>query len=202
MTIVRRLARPLLAASFVQEGLDAVLHPAKRVDQARPLVQDVAAPLGLPKDPELFIRANGAVMMGAGALFALGRMPRLTGLALAATVAPGVYLHVMSLRTEKDGERRTAELDDMLRDLGRLGGALLAAVDTQGRPGIAWRSRHAAEHLGASAPRATRAGPPGGLVAGRGTRSPPSAPTEGRRGREGAASGGRRAAAEEGPDLR
>jgi uncharacterized membrane protein YphA (DoxX/SURF4 family) len=157
MTIVRRLARPMLAVSFVREGLDAVLHPAKRVDQARPLVQAVAAPLGLPQDPELFIRANGAVMMGAGALFALGRMPRLTGLALAATVAPGVYLHVMSLRTEKDGERRKTELDDMLRDLGRLGGALLAAVDTQGRPGLAWRSRHAAEHLGASAQRTTRA---------------------------------------------
>jgi hypothetical protein len=84
-------------------------------------------------------------------------MPRLTGLALAATVAPGVYLHVMSLRTEKDGERRRAELDDMLRDLTRLGGALLAAADTQGKPGLAWRSRHAAEHLGASAERTRRA---------------------------------------------
>src|ERR1043165_6588906 len=122
MTIVRRLARPLLAASFVQEGLDAVMHPGKRTERAQPLVDAVAGPLGLPKDPELLIRANGAVMAGAGALFALGRMPRLTGLLLAATVAPGVYLHVVSMRSD------------------RLGGALLAAVDTQGRPGLAWRS--------------------------------------------------------------
>jgi putative oxidoreductase len=157
MTIVRRLARPMLAASFVQEGLDAVLHPGKRADQARPLVEAVAKPLGLPEDPELLIRANGAVMVGAGALFALGRLPRLTGLALAATVVPGVYLHVMALRGEKDSDRRNAERDDLLRDLGRLGGALLAAVDTQGRPGLAWRGRHAAEHLGASAQRTTRA---------------------------------------------
>src|SRR5918911_280966 len=138
MTIVRRLARPLFAASFIQEGLDAVLHPGKRAEQARPLVEAVAKPLGLPQDPELLIRANGAVMMGAGTLFALGRMPRLTGLALAATVAPGVYLHVMSLRSEKDGERRNAERDDLLRDLSRLGAAPLAAVDTQGRPSRAW----------------------------------------------------------------
>ncbi|HYY10828.1 MAG TPA: DoxX family membrane protein [Kineosporiaceae bacterium] len=157
MTIVRRLARPLLAASFVQEGLDAVLHPAKRVERARPLVDAVAGPLNLPRDPELLIRANGAVMAGAGALFALGRLPRLTGLALAATVAPGIYLHVTSIRQEKDGERRRAERDDLMRDLGRLGGALLAAVDTQGRPGLAWRSKHAAEHLGTSAKRTTRA---------------------------------------------
>jgi uncharacterized membrane protein YphA (DoxX/SURF4 family) len=157
MTIVRRLARPLLAASFVQEGLDAVLHPGKRTERARPLVEAVAGPLGLPKDPELLIRANGAVMVGAGALFALGRLPRLTGLALAATVAPGIYLHVVSLRSEKDGERRSSERDDLLRDLSRLGGALLAAVDTQGRPGLAWRSKHAAEHLGTSAKRTTRA---------------------------------------------
>ena len=84
-------------------------------------------------------------------------MPRITGLAMAATLAPGLYLHVMSLRTEKDGERRKSEFDDLLRDLGRFGGTLLAAVDTQGRPGLAWRSRHAAEHLGASAHRTTRA---------------------------------------------
>jgi uncharacterized membrane protein YphA (DoxX/SURF4 family) len=157
MTIVRRLARPLLAASFVQEGLDAVLHPGMRSERARPLVDAVAKPLGLPNDPELLIRANGAVMIGAGALFALGRMPRLTGLALAATLAPGIYLHVVSLRTEKDGERRASERDDLLRDLGRFGGALLAAVDTQGRPGLAWRSKHAAEHLNASAHRTKRA---------------------------------------------
>jgi putative oxidoreductase len=157
MTIVRRLARPMLAASFVQEGLDAVLHPGKRSDRARPLVDAVAGPLGLPKDPELLIRANGAVMVGAGALFALGRLPRLTGLALAATVAPGIYLHVVSLKAEKDSERRSSERDDLLRDLGRLGGALLAAVDTQGRPGLAWRGKRAAEHLGTSARRTTRA---------------------------------------------
>jgi putative oxidoreductase len=156
MTIVRRLARPLLAASFVQEGLDAVLHPGKRTERAQPLVDAVAGPLGLPKDPELLIRANGAVMAGAGALFALGRMPRLTGLALAATVAPGIYLHITSMRSDKDPEHRRSERDDLMRDLGRLGGALLAAVDTQGRPGLAWRGRHAAEHLGTSARRTTR----------------------------------------------
>src|SRR5918911_3712837 len=121
MTIVRRLARPLFAASFVQEGLDAVLHPGLRSERARPLVKAVAAPLGLPQDPELLIRANGAVMIGAGTLFALGRMPRLTGLALAATLAPGLYLHVLSLRTEKDPERRKAERDDLVRDLSRFG---------------------------------------------------------------------------------
>src|ERR687886_2408556 len=124
MTIVRRLARPLLAASFVQEGLDAVLHPGKRKERARPLVDAVAGPLGLPRDPELLIRANGAVMAGAATLFALGRMPRLTGVALAATVAPGIYLHVASLRSEKDADVRRSERDDLMRDLGRLGGAL------------------------------------------------------------------------------
>ena len=157
MTIVRRLARPLLAASFVQEGLDAVLHPGLRAERARPLVKAVAGPLRLPEDPEMLIRANGAVMIGAAALFAIGRMPRVTGLAMAATLAPGLYLHVTSLRQEKDGERRKSELDDLLRDLSRFGGALIAGVDTQGRPGLAWRGKHAAEHLGASAQRTRRA---------------------------------------------
>lgn len=157
MTIVRRLARPLLAASFVQEGLDAVLHPAKRSERARPLVDAVAGPLGLPKDPELLIRANGAAMFGAGALLALGRLPRVAGIALVATLAPGIYLHVVSMRQEKDADVRSSERDDLVRDLSRLGGALLAAVDTQGRPGLAWRGKHAAGHLGTSARRTTLA---------------------------------------------
>ena len=55
---------------------------------------------------------------------------------------------MIRLRQEKDGERRRSELDDLLRDLSRLGGALIAGVDTQGRPGLAWRGKHAAEHLG------------------------------------------------------
>ena len=88
MTVVRRLARPLLAAMFIDGGLDALRHPSAKLAKAEPIVHKIAAPLHLPDDPELLIRANGAAMVGAGTLFAAGRFPRLSALVLAATLVP------------------------------------------------------------------------------------------------------------------
>ena len=42
----------------------------------------------LPKDPVTLVRLNGAVQVGAGALLAVGRVPRLAALALATTLVP------------------------------------------------------------------------------------------------------------------
>lgn len=142
MTVVRRIARPLLAAVLVDRGVDAARHPGPRVEAARPLVTKVAGPLHLPDDPEMLVRANGAAMAGAGALFALGRMPRLTGLVLVATMAPSAYVRNQFWK-EKDPEARKHQKQHFLADLGLLGGALLASVDTEGRPGLAYRTKRA-----------------------------------------------------------
>lgn len=155
MTLVRRLARPLLAASFVANGADAALHPAPRADGMRPVVQTVAAPLGLPEDPEQFVRANGAVMAGAGTLLALGRMPRISALALIATLLPSTVAD-HAFWQEKDPAARRAQRALFLRDVSLLGGALLAAVDTEGRPGLAWRGRLAVRQAEKARKRATR----------------------------------------------
>ena len=53
MTLVRRVARPMLAAMFVAGGLDQLKHPGRKVDTARSLVEQVGPTLGLPDDPEL-----------------------------------------------------------------------------------------------------------------------------------------------------
>ena len=154
MSIIRRLARPLLAASFIQSGLDALRHPEPRVDSARPLVAKVAGPLRLPEDPELFVRTTGGIVAGAGTLLAIGRLPRASALVLVAALAPGAVTE-HAFWQERDPEARRAQRLLFLRDLGLLGGALLAAVDTDGRPGLAWRGRHAGS---AAAGRARRAG--------------------------------------------
>lgn len=154
MTLVRRLARPLLAASFVSNGLDAFRHPAQRVEAARPLVARVADPLHLPQDPETFVRANGAAMAAAGALFGLGRFPRLSAVVMALTLAPTAYQH--AFWTEKDPVRRRDQRRALVQDASLLGAALVAAVDTQGRPGLAWRGRHAVKGAERTAKRAGR----------------------------------------------
>lgn len=142
MTVVRRIARPLLAAVFVQTGFDQFRHPAPKADAARPLVHRLSGPLHLPDDAETLVRANGAAMAGAGVLLATGRLPRLSSLVLAATIAPTTYV-AHPFWEAKDPEERRSQRAHFLKNLGLLGGVLLAAVDTEGRPGLAWRTRHA-----------------------------------------------------------
>ena len=155
MSIVRRLARPLLAAPFVAEGVEHVRHPGPRVESARPLVSKVSAPLRLPDDPEMLVRANGAAMAIAGSLLATGRLPRLSAAVLAASVVPATYVE-NPFWSEKDPERTAAQRTRFLTALGLLGGALLASVDTDGKPGLAWRGRRAARDAKRSARAARR----------------------------------------------
>lgn len=155
MSIVRRLARPLLAANFVIEGLDHVRHPGTRVESARPLVNTLAGPLRLPNDPEMLVRANGAAMAVAGSLLAIGRLPRLSAVVLAASLVPATYVD-HPFWAEKDPEAKSAQRTQFLKNLGLLGGVLIASVDTDGRPGLAWRSERAAKDVKRAAGHATK----------------------------------------------
>ena len=56
MSLVRRVARPMLAAMFVVGGLDQLKHPGAKAKAARPVL-DQATKAGLPDDPELLAEA-------------------------------------------------------------------------------------------------------------------------------------------------
>lgn len=144
MSLVRRIARPLLATQFIAGGLDAYRHPAQRAKTAAPFLAKVAPPLGLPNDPELVVRANGAVMMGAGTLLAAGKLPRLSALALVLSLVPTTVAGHPFWEI-KDPQQRTQQRLQLQKNLSMLGGLLLAVVDTGGKPGLRWRARHAAK---------------------------------------------------------
>ena len=129
MTVVRRIARPMLAAIFVASGLDSLLHPTERAKTAAPLVKALAGPLNLPDDPELMVRASGATMVAAGTMLALGKLPRIAALALAGTLVPTTYA-AHAFWTVEDPAARAQQRVHFLKNVGLLGGVLLAAVDT------------------------------------------------------------------------
>jgi hypothetical protein len=56
---------------------------------------------------------------------------------------------------EKDPDIRRQQRTHFLKNLGLLGGVMLAAVDTEGRPGLAWRARRAARDAKREARRAS-----------------------------------------------
>lgn len=145
----------MLAAVFVQSGLDAFRHPGPHVEPARPVVSKLAPQLRLPDDPEMLVRAHGAAMAGAGALFGIGRLPRLSSAVLAAAIVPSTYVR-HPFWQEQDPEAKREQRTHFLKNLGLLGGVLLATVDTAGRPGLAWRTKHASTHVQRGARRATK----------------------------------------------
>lgn len=138
MTLVRRVARPMLAAIFVVQGLEQLRHPAALKAKVAPFAEQVA-PLGLPNDPELLVRANGATMMGGGALLATGHFPRLASLALVGSLVPTTYVG-HRFWEESDPATRSTQRVAFLKNLGLIGGLLLASVDTEGKPGLAYRA--------------------------------------------------------------
>ncbi len=155
MSVVRRVARPLLAAQFVISGLDTFRHPASRARTAAPLLAKIAPPLGLPDDPELLVRANGAVMMGAGTMLAAGKLPRLSALVLACSLVPTTIAGHPFWQV-KDPKQRAQQRLQLQKNLSMLGGLLLAVVDTGGKPSLGWRTRRAAKDAKRSAKTAKR----------------------------------------------
>lgn len=145
----------MLAAVFVKSGFDQLRHPAMTADAARPLATQLASRFSIPDDPETVVRANGAAMAGAGALLAIGKAPRLSSAVLAATLVPQTYT-THRFWEAKDPEEKRQQQNHFLKNVALLGGVLLASVDTEGRPGIAWRARHATRDAGRTAKRAKK----------------------------------------------
>ena len=147
--LVRRIARPLLASSFIYGGIDTLRNPQTRVPGARPVVEQITAqadkqlPVQLPRDVEQWVRIDAGVKVGAGTMFALGKLPRLSALAMSASIVP-TTLAGHRFWEHEDPKERFGQLSHFLKNLGLLGGLLIAAVDTEGRPSLGWRARRAA----------------------------------------------------------
>lgn len=136
MQIIRTLARPLVAAPFIVTGLETLRNPAQHADRVAPILKPLADRLSwLPaKDPETLMRVQGAISLGAGALFTLGRFQRLTTLLLAAEMVP-TLLTEHRLRKEDDPRRRDVERALLLKNASLFGALLYAgAAPSRHRP--------------------------------------------------------------------
>jgi uncharacterized membrane protein YphA (DoxX/SURF4 family) len=164
MTAIRLIARPMLASMFVVGGIDAVAHPSAKVpkahkvtDQLPTLAEKIAPGLPVPSDPATLVRINGGVQVVAGLALATGRMPRISALVLAASLAPTTYAG-HAFWEEKDKTARAAQRIQFFKNVSMMGGLLLAGVDTEGKPGVAWRARRAARDVRREARQLARQG--------------------------------------------
>jgi putative oxidoreductase len=159
--ILRRIARPMLAAVFVSGGIETLRNPTPRVETADPIVGKAADQVidkmpeqvlervpdkiveKVPTETESLVKINAAAQIGAGIALALGKFPRLSALVLASSTVPTTLAGHRFWEKDDPNERAQQQIH-FFKNVGLLGGLLLAAADTHGKPSVAWRTKHAA----------------------------------------------------------
>jgi len=131
MTLLRAVARPMLASMFVYGGATALRSPGPRAEKAQPtadLIKKVAP--SLPVNGSNLTRVNGAVQLVAGLALATGHVPRLAALTLAATLPPTSFVG-HPYWNETDPAARANQRIHFLKNLSMTGGLLMATLDPE-----------------------------------------------------------------------
>lgn len=171
--MIRFIARPMLASVFILDGVSVLRSPGERAAATAPAVNRIAkntekaAPSGpageaaadkaakAQSQPDSTskntVRALAAVKIGAGALFAIGKAPRLSATVLAAAHAPTM---VARFSDTPGGALSGSDTKfvGLATDAALLGGLFLAAEDTGGKPGLRWRAQAARGEVSAALP--------------------------------------------------
>lgn len=158
MSIVRLLARPLVATGYIASGVEAYQKPSAsaaklesvldQAEQAFPQLRAVTA------DRTQFAKGLAAAKVGAGSLLAIGLFPRLSAGVLLASSAVDTYAEYQAADTTTT-ESRTARRNNVLKDLSLVGALMIVSVDTAGNPSLAWRAGDLAGDVRKSAAKAT-----------------------------------------------
>ena len=133
MTLLRNVARPMLASMFVTGGVAAVRNPQALVPAAQPVADAIlpmakSAGVPMPQDTATLVRIEGAIHVGAGLMLATGRLPRLSALVLAATLVPTTVAGHAFWKAATP----SVKADDMVhffKNVSMVGGLLMATLD-------------------------------------------------------------------------
>jgi uncharacterized membrane protein YphA (DoxX/SURF4 family) len=164
----------MVASIFIVQGYDTLRRPERVAPAAEPVVRALAERVpAVPAKTEQAVRLNGAVQLVAGSLLAIGRFPRLSALAIAATLVPTTVAGHRFWEEDEEKDQAQQRIH-FLKNLSMFGGLLIAAADTEGSPSIAWRTRHAAKTarreaslVAKTAKTSGRAGAKAGMTSGR-----------------------------------
>jgi uncharacterized membrane protein YphA (DoxX/SURF4 family) len=150
--LLRRIARPLLAGIFISGGINQLRDAEGHAKVVEPVVDRVVelVPVEEPPSHVTLVRVDAAVKIGAGTMLALGKAPRLSAAALVASLVP-TTLAAHRFWEIEDPEQRRLQQVQFVKNLGLLGGLLLAVADTEGKPSLAWRARRAGRTSAATA---------------------------------------------------
>jgi uncharacterized membrane protein YphA (DoxX/SURF4 family) len=132
----------MLAGIFVASGARTFVNPGPATAAAAPVTDRVGPWLSsldkrLPTDARTLVQINAATHF-VGGLLLLTRLHRPAALALVASLVPTTLAGHRFWETDDPAQRT-----QFLKNAAIAGGLMLAATDTEGRPGLRWRTRHA-----------------------------------------------------------
>ena len=158
MSLLRFVARSMLASYFVVNGVRAFRHPEEFAPDAQPLADKVLplvnsaipaeARAYLPEDAAGLVKCSGVLQIIGGLSLATGLGRRLGAGVLAVTMIPHV---LVSNPSKAKTTERSAGRSQLGKNVALLGGVLLAAQDTEGKPNLAWRARTQRQLIGKEA---------------------------------------------------
>ncbi|MBM7051055.1 MULTISPECIES: DoxX family protein [unclassified Rothia (in: high G+C Gram-positive bacteria)] len=142
MSLVRRLARPALASSFIISGIDRLKDPASsaHLKKAVSLAASTNPSLAVLRGQERLVgQALAGAQVGAGVLFALGKLPRISSTVLLGAGALNAYIEHKAAEHDTK-EQKAVRRNNLVKNGSLLGAIALASVDTDGNPSLAWRA--------------------------------------------------------------
>src|SRR6478735_122186 len=141
MTVSRLIARPMLASIFVVGAATALKNSSGTATKADAVTSRLVP---LLQKAGILVKLNAGVQIGAGLALATGRAPRLSAAVLAASLVPTTAAGHRFWEADDDATRTQQRLH-FFKNVSLVGGLIIAAGDTEGRPGVAWRARRAAK---------------------------------------------------------
>ena len=129
MTLLRTVARPMLASMFLYGGTMALRNAPALAPKAQPIADRVQKVMPAA-DAVTLTRVNAAVHVVAGLGVATGRFPRLSALALAATM-PATTTTGHQFWNETDPDVRRNQTIHFMKNLSMTGGLLLSTLDPE-----------------------------------------------------------------------
>src|SRR5919107_2931015 len=150
MSLARRAARAALAASFISGGIDQIRNPQPKAGPASPIAKPIADRVPqLPNDPESLVKLDGAIKVVGGLGMVFGPFARPAALLLAASLVPTTLAGHRFWETT-DPDQKVSDRVEFFKNVSLVGGLLITALDTGGRPSIPWVAGKA-EHGAAEA---------------------------------------------------
>ena len=153
MSVLRFVARSMLASYFVLNGVRALARPEDLAPATAPIAEKLMPKLSaalpesarafVPTDATGLVKLNGLLQIVGGASLATGFFRRIGAGVLAVTTVP----NLLAANPLTKGPGQAAAQAEFGTNVALLGGVLLAAQDTEGKPTLAWRLRTQRELL-------------------------------------------------------